>query len=135
MLIWQGTHAGSQHRAKEEAFLREDAQLHANDQAAHLRHAIHRIDSIDPKATRPMNRRHVHLRVSWTSTNSKKKHGDVHLYDGGFTFRSSGIELGRGLRPWDWYGSTKSCDRRGGLQRYFDHSASLPPGIPPDAPP
>ena len=62
-----------------------------------------------------MNRRHVHLRVSWTSTNSKQKHGDVYLYDGGFTFRSSGIELGRGLRPWDWYGSTKSCDRRGGL--------------------
>ena len=71
-----------------------------------------------------MNRRHVHLRVSWTSTNSKQKHGDVYLYDGGFTFRSSGIELGRGLRPWDWHGSTKSCDRRGGLQRYFDHSAS-----------
>ena len=37
-----------------------------------------------------MNRRHVHLRVSWTSTNSKQKHGDVHLYDWVIGFQVSG---------------------------------------------
>ena len=34
-----------------------------------------------------MNSPHVNLRVSWTSTNSEGKHGDVHLYDGGPNIR------------------------------------------------
>ena len=87
MLAWRVKHAGSQHRGKEEASSREDVQLHAINQAAYLRRAIRRVEDIDPRPPCPMNSRHVNLRVSWTSTNSEGKHGDVHLYDGGLNIR------------------------------------------------